>query len=293
MGLLSVARAACQVKGVYLLALAAGFFLWGCGEAQDATSTVDSTSIYGSWDLVELDGQAPQLLGDRGDPTVFIGIAPALNEDERRAGYLQFSGFSGCNYFGGSYSLEGERFEAMNLDSELMGCEDQIERQAEVLFDLFIGGATIEAVDWQLSMAGEDGAMARFRRSEVSEGDGVYRLESIDGEMVESNASLSVRGDSFSAFAGCAVDGNLFRDGAILSFGAPVSVGSRTTTIPEGYDGGSLPEAAPVEALFGCNRSNGPEAAMLEALNGGQGVVTGDLLTITSGSGGVVALRHA
>ncbi len=281
-----------RIVGVGCLLLAVGLSLAGCGDGQAATSAADPTSIYGWWDLVELDGQDPQSNAERGDPSLFIGVAPALNQNERTAGYRQLSGYSGCNGFGGAYSLEGDRFESMEISSTAMSCGDDLDGQSRTLYGV-LGGATVEVADQRLSMVGDDGTSVWFRRSEISEGDGVYRLESIDGQTVASDVSLRVRGDSFSSYAGCVVDGRVFRDGGVLSLGTPVSMDSQTTTIPEDYDGGSLPENQPVDALFGCDGADDHDAAMLEALNGGRGVADGQLLTITSSSGRVLVLRHA
>ncbi|MCP5034959.1 MAG: META domain-containing protein [Actinomycetia bacterium] len=223
---------------------------------------------------------------------VDLWLAPALWEEDRAAGLLQVNGYTGCNRFGGGYSLGEGRFEADSLVSSAMSCGDENDRQADV-FLAVLHGARVEVSDWQLSMVSDDGTVAKFQRSDVMVGDGIYRVEAVDGQSANSDASLLIRGEMFSAFVGCFAEGSVVREDGELVFSAPVSKASATTTTPEGYQGGALPESEPVDVLFGCEEPTEVEAALLAALPGGKAVPDEDRLTITSRDGSVIVLRHA
>ncbi len=272
-----------------VLLLAVCLLAGACGESQETTSAAGPESVYGWWDLVDLDGAAAQD-GPGGPPSLFVGVSPALNEAEQADGLLFMNGSSGCNGFSGAYRLVDGRFEALSMLSTAMGCGDALNNQAAV-FGRVLSGAQIRVEDDQLLMVADDGTEATFVSSVSEVGDGVYRLDTVDGRSADDSVTMRVRGDTFSSYVGCFVDGPVSRTDAVLVFGAPTSLSSATTLSPP--RDGSAPEVSePVGPLFGCEGVGQDGAVVLEVLTAGEAVVQADGLTITGASGNVVEFRR-
>jgi heat shock protein HslJ len=125
----------------------------GCGRSLAAGR---EPVLAGEWRLVELEGRRALTHPD--------GRAPHLRFDpaESRAG-----GNTGCNSFGGSYTLEGGRIRFGELVMTRAACADPALNEQERRFTAALGAADRVQVDGgMLSLLGGGAVLARFEAME-------------------------------------------------------------------------------------------------------------------------------
>lgn len=264
------------------LVLALGLLVIACtGEARQPAAS--SSSMYGAWELAELDGAAPA-----GEALLFIGLTPVSDLDGNAVPSMVIGG--PCEGGAGGYRMTGDRLQSTGLASGLRGCGNaELQDQVNQLVEMAHVGVRIDVADWQLTMTGDDGTAARFDRRPVASGEGVYRLVAIDGVPTDGAGSLTIHPRGFSAGADCRTHGDIERQGDRLVFLNPSS--SRpapTTTVPEGEENDN-----PVPPIFRCEPSDEGVGVLLVALDGGEGIVEADQLVLTSPQGRVLTLRLA
>ena len=121
-----------------------------------AAMRVDSDDLHGRWRVVEVSGTAPVARTEPG-----IDLAP----DGR------ISGSSGCNYFAGQYSIEGDRFNVTDLEMTLVACGEGeranlIAQQEQAVLAALGSGGTLVTDGPLLMLRGDDGGELRFERAQ-------------------------------------------------------------------------------------------------------------------------------
>lgn len=272
---------------VVALSVVAIFVSVAFGDRTDLNpeTDLDPDSVFGVWELVDLDGRGPQLGRTDHPISMTVSLIPAFSEPRRSEGALLLTGNGGCNGFGGEYIIEDGRIEATPIASSLIGCGDQVERQEALLGDLVISSAIV-VEDWVLTLVSDDGVEAVFQRGQRPGGIGVYQVESVDGRPVEVDASLQVGFGGFTAFAGCHFSGPVEVVNGNAVFGRATSFPG-STTIPDSEDSPELNND------FGCDRLTDIESAIAAALSGATTETAGDQLTLTGSTGTVIIFRHA
>lgn len=104
------------------------------------------------WELVELDGKTA--------PTGAGGRRAILRFDRDSA---RVGGFSGCNQFGGGYTLDGDSLRFGPLVMTRMACREGMELERDLSAAL-VATRRYELSSTQLKLFGPSGAVARFSR---------------------------------------------------------------------------------------------------------------------------------
>jgi heat shock protein HslJ len=104
------------------------------------------------WELVELDGKTP--------PTGAGGRRAAMRFD---ADTSRVGGFSGCNRFGGSYTITGDSLRFGPIAMTRMACTQGMELEA-ALSSALQATRRYELSTTQLKLFGPSGPVARFSR---------------------------------------------------------------------------------------------------------------------------------
>jgi heat shock protein HslJ len=104
------------------------------------------------WSLVDLGGQPARPAGDAGTPSLRLDAA------QKRA-----SGNTGCNSFGGGYTLSGESLRFGALVSTRRACVDpELNRQESAFLRALNETRSWQIHDDTLVLSGEAGSVARF-----------------------------------------------------------------------------------------------------------------------------------
>ena len=239
------------------------------GDTGNRSASEEAATIYGFWDLVELDGERP-----RHQPTITFTLDPSLNNDQAGTEYLTFSGFDGCNGFDGAFAVTANKLEIASMFSSVMSCGTEAEDQADR-----IHGALRDS-EWsiregQLTLVGGDGSMAVLEEMETDGAVGVWTLMEIDGQTVRTTISLTMfPGGSYSGYAGCSIAGTYEGAGDRLVMSGATPMASVTTTVPAPPATPDPAHQEPVPPLFGCEAVSDQERQFLTLL----GVTTGDVV---------------
>jgi len=129
------------IVGLTLIAVA------GCATAPRGTDITGET-----WTLVEMYGE-PVAAGDTNRP-----VTLTLDADGNASGY------SGCNQFGGPYTLTGDALTFGAIAMTRMACDRGMDVESRYA-DVFERTRTWVVQDGMLHLIGADGLLARFRRN--------------------------------------------------------------------------------------------------------------------------------
>jgi heat shock protein HslJ len=113
-----------------------------------------SASLIGSWKLTAygpVDSPFPAMTDTE------AGIT--FNEDGT------VTGTSGCNGFGGEYTVEGDQITFGQITSTLMACEDQIMAQENIVHQVLTGTATYKIEGSTLTLTNNDMVLVFTRGS--------------------------------------------------------------------------------------------------------------------------------
>ena len=255
------------------------------GETLAETVTSYEGSVFGVWELVDLDGR-PMLAR----PSVTFSLSPDLvpriadPSGEVRPDLFGLSGYTGCNAFSGAFDVKGHDL-VVEIDfMTFRGCGDVEDEQAaqlmgeqELQFTSFLRNAATWAIDGdQLTITSQDGEVATFREVAGDTIIGVWRLVELDGQPpADTERDLSVTfftENRLGGWAGCNSLGGIYKvddDQVITTI--------NTVTNRE------CDEAA---------REQGQRfISILERADSWR--VDGEHLTITSDTAGVIVLRPA
>jgi heat shock protein HslJ len=126
------------MKSFLLILTMLGLILSACTPEEDR-------SLVGSWDLTAY--------GSEGS------TSPALTENESGLTFNEdgtLSGNSGCNGFGGEYTVDGDQIEFGPISSTLMLCDSPIMGQEEAFFQVLMETATYEIEGDRLTITNDD-----------------------------------------------------------------------------------------------------------------------------------------
>jgi len=114
-------------------------------------------SACGSFGTDSLNGTGWKLVA-MGDSTPVSGATLTITFENG-----QVSGHSGCNSYGGTYQVHGDKLEFGQMMSTLMACADASMMEQESTFMRFLGDAQrFEIVDGQLNIYRSDGGALIF-----------------------------------------------------------------------------------------------------------------------------------
>ena len=125
----------------------AAFAVSACATTPDAVDIVG-----GTWTLVELYGE-PVAADDTNRP-----VTLTLEADGNASGY------SGCNQFGGEYTLEDDQLTFGPIAMTRMACDRGMDIESRYA-SMFDRSRTWVMQDGMLHLVGRDGLLARFRRN--------------------------------------------------------------------------------------------------------------------------------
>lgn len=112
------------MKNLLTISGLAILFLMGCSSSRSANQQVDNNITNKYWKLVTLEGQKVTMAPNQQRESYFT-----LKTDQN-----MINGFSGCNTFSGTYTLEkGWRIRFSPLASTLMACPDVKVNESEFL----------------------------------------------------------------------------------------------------------------------------------------------------------------
>lgn len=170
----------------------------GCCRLAEAP-LVSSGLENGTWRLTGLPGRS--LPADKGRNAVTVNFEAGL-----------VHGFSGCNQFTGSYTLEGERLELGVLGGTMMACPDPAMSVESLFLKSFSGALNIVLAGNELTLTPENGGDAlRFVRQEPPRLEGVVwevtgynnGRQAVVGPKVGSRLTLMFQDGQVSGSAGC------------------------------------------------------------------------------------------
>ena len=188
------------------VSLANGRFLAGCCRivAAPVAAPEPATSIEGpTWRLTELRGLDPKVLRDAARP-VTVGF---------KAGRV--SGFSGCNQFFGSYTLDRDRVVIGSLAGSMMACEEPLMALERAVHAALAGTFRYTLADQRLTLASGTEPVLTFQAEPAPSLEGVTWTvtgfnngrQAVVSPLSGTTISLTFKGDRVEGFAGC----NTFR----------------------------------------------------------------------------------
>ena len=113
-----------------------------------------STSLIGTWNLTSVEPAASQI-----PPVADSGALITFNED----GTVE--GNSGCNGFGGEYTVDGDQITFGQITSTLMLCELRMDQEAAV-YQVLTGTATYRTEGNTLTLTNNDKVLVLTRGSQ-------------------------------------------------------------------------------------------------------------------------------
>ncbi len=243
--------------------------------------SLGSDTIYGVWEVIELDGAAPI-----GRPGVTFSTVPDVNAsvspvEPGQAGPglagPHFATFGLCNNRGGTYAVDGDRVHTqLSGGMTLRACSEEVSRQG-LLFSTLLNGAEWSIADGWLTLTGDLEIVAVLREVDAP-AVGVWRLAELDGNLPGSEISmdLSERG-VVSGYAGCFILGTYVVEGdqLTMSIDAPAEE----------------PNPPPPELL--CDQASEEELQVVSLLREGRISATGDELRFTSDTGASAVFHRA
>ena len=116
------------MKTLPIFAFFAGIGIAGCGDSAGTGSAEDIAPSF--WQLVAVET-------DGGSVDLTTLIQPAILEfgDIKNGDRASFSGFSGCNQFGGEVLLGTNRLEILELSATEIGCQPPV----RIIEDAYLG----------------------------------------------------------------------------------------------------------------------------------------------------------
>lgn len=112
------------MKNLFLLSGIAMLFLIGCSSSRTANQQIEDNVSGKYWKLVTLEGKKVTMVPNQQRENYFT-----LNAESKT-----INGFSGCNSFSGTYSMEkGWRIRFTNMASTMMACPDVNINESEYL----------------------------------------------------------------------------------------------------------------------------------------------------------------
>jgi heat shock protein HslJ len=241
-----------------LAALLASTVVGGCG-GDDEESAADPSSLEG----------VPWVLVSGVDVDGWEAVAPSLTFEDGQA-----SGSSGCNQFGGSYTVDGNSLELGEIAMTSMGCPPPADEVERASMDALQGTA-----GWRLE--GEELVLVDGDDAELLR----YRPASPEGSWV---ATGLLQGDAFtSILIGSEITATFDEDGALTG-----SAGCNTYNSTYTTDGSTIEVDEPSSTRMACPEPEGvmdQEAAYLAALPTAAAFrVSGGLLELLSAEGSAV-----
>jgi len=113
-----------------------------------------SISLIGTWNLISFEPAASQI-----PPVADSGALITFNED----GTVE--GNSGCNGFGGEYTVDGDQITFGQITSTLMLCELRMDQEAAV-YQVLTGTATYRTEGNTLTLTNNDRVLVLTRGSQ-------------------------------------------------------------------------------------------------------------------------------
>jgi heat shock protein HslJ len=241
-----------------LAALLAAAVVGGCG-GDEEESAADPSSLEG----------VPWVLVSGVDVDGWETVAPSLTFEGG-----QVSGSSGCNQFGGSYTVDGSSLELGEIAMTAMGCPPPADEVEQTSMDALQGTA-----GWRLE--GEELVLVDADDAELLR----YRPASPEGSWV---ATGLLQGDAFtSLLEGTEITATFDDEGALSGSAGCNNYNASYTT-----DGSAIEIDAPSSTKMACPEPEGvmdQEAAYLAALpNAAAYRVSGSLLELLSAEGTAV-----
>ncbi len=174
--------------------LAVALMLTACGASGDAVS---AASLEGEWTLQTLNG-APLLAGSTINATFEEG---------------KITGYSGCNSYGGAYTVKGDGLQLGEIATTLMAClEDGVMDQEQAYFEALSNAAKSRLDNDRLELLDASGAtLLAYMRAEPFTGDPAalvgteWQLLTLDNSPLDETLSftLAFTENRYSGLAGC------------------------------------------------------------------------------------------
>jgi len=280
--------------GIAIVAVAGVAALVSRGADREASADdPGATTIYGVWELVELDGEPPV-----SPATVAFTLEPERpGEFESVAasglGYLKLRGDDGCRSYGGGYEVVGDRIHGAPIGAGFKDCGEQLEDQSD-RFGRVLSSSQWSITDGELILRGDGGTIAVL--AEVTSGAaGVWVMTELGGLPASSSSSLTIwpQASWFNGYAGCWIHGEFVAAGSRLMFNGVTSFDAVTTTVPAPPQTSPTDRQNSVSPLFGCETVGDQEHQLLTIMSSAQGLTDGSTLTITNEVGVAATFRRA
>ena len=162
-----------------------------------------SETPFGIWELVELNGHP--VVGN-------ASIAFALEPDRAHVSNARdgsgfnlhhFRGVGGCNRISGAYGFRGDRLSVVSMFRTAASCGDEVDEEEDDFVSV-LRSPKWEVMGDQLSLTGDDGAVALLQELATNPAMGVWALSNIDGATLETTVALTLGRDNLlSGYASC------------------------------------------------------------------------------------------